>query len=63
MFMNVVDEVQHQVLERITTEKLMVNIVRVSFVCYPTKTSYLFIIPEVPTSDDLLMDLFDTITK
>ena len=61
--MNVLDKIQHQLLELVAAENLTVNIVRVRFVCFPTNTSYLFLIPEVPTSDDLLMDLSDTITK
>jgi hypothetical protein len=61
--MNVLDKIQHQLLELVTAENLTVNIVRVLFVCYPTNISYLFLIPEVPTGDDLLMDLSDTITK
>jgi hypothetical protein len=54
--LNIFDKVPHQLLEPIITEDLMVSVVR-AFLIIPQRYSYPPFVSEVPTGDDVLMDL------
>jgi hypothetical protein len=54
--LNIFDKVQHHLLEHIVTEDLSGSVVR-TFLIILQRDSYLLFVPEVPTSDDILMDL------
>jgi hypothetical protein len=54
--LNIFDKVTHQLLEPIIVEDLMGSVVR-TFLVILQKDSYPPFIPEVPTGDDVLMNL------
>jgi len=60
--LNIFDKVPHQLLEPITAEDLMGSVVRAFLIKLPGD-SYPLFVPEVPTGDDILMDLCKEIVQ
>jgi hypothetical protein len=60
-FSNVLDKVQHQITEAVTAEDLMRNSISISR--YIVEKSYFVLVPEVPTSDDICMNLLKAIAQ
>jgi len=60
--LNIFDKVPHQLLEPIIAEDLMGSVVR-AFLIILQRDSYPLFVPEVPTCDDILMDLCKEIVQ
>jgi len=60
--LNIFDKIPHQLLEPIITEDLMGSVVR-PFLIILQRDSNLPFVPEVPTGDDILMDLYKEIVQ
>jgi hypothetical protein len=60
--LNTFDKVPHQLLEPIIAEDLMESVVRTLLIILQ-RDSYPQFVPEVPTGDDILMDLYKEIVQ